>query len=335
MINSQHHFDASHQFAIVADIGGTNARFSRIDLNHWIADKVEVYPCANFPSLSDALVYYQKNQNLYAIKYVAIAIACPVTDDLVRMTNFHWQFSIREMKETLNINELQVMNDFTAAAMSVPLLNNDEKVQIGTGTADLSKPMVILGAGTGLGVAHLIPTASEFIPLAGEGGHATWAAQTEQEWFIQRHLSTKYGHVSCERLLSGTGLESLYLALAAYQQKDVTPLTAAQIASLALNNECELAHATVMQFFASLGCYAGDLALTLGTLGGVYIAGGIVPKLLPLMKESDFRMRFENKGRASTFNRKISTHVIVAEYPGLVGAAAYLKQVMEKDTYDI
>ncbi len=335
MINLQHVFHTDEQFAIVADIGGTNARFSRVDFSNWHVDKVAVYPCANFPNLIAALTYYQESQKLAAIRHIAIAIACPVIDDLVSMTNFHWQFSIREIKEQLNIAELQVMNDFTAAAMSLPLLTNEEKIQIGQGTTDLSKPMVVLGAGTGLGVAHLIPTANGFIPVAGEGGHATWAAQTEQEWFIQRHLAVKYGHVSCERLLSGSGLEAIYLALASYQGKKAELLSAAQISTLALTRQCELAFAAVNQFFASLGCYAGDLALTLGALGGVYIAGGIVPKLLPLIESSSFRARFENKGRSSTFNRQIPTYVITAEQPGLIGAAAYLKQIMKRGAYAV
>ncbi|KTC86651.1 glucokinase [Legionella brunensis] len=327
--------DTKGSHAIVADVGGTNARFCRVDLRNWFVDRIEVYPCAHFPSLVAALTFYQKEQGFSEIKHIAIAIACPVTSDLVRMTNFHWQFSIADMKYQLGVSQLQVMNDFTAAAMSLPLLSANDKVQIGQGIADLSKSMVVLGAGTGLGVAHLIPADDEFIALAGEGGHATWAAQTEQEWFIQRYLSEQFGHVSCERLLSGPGLENLYLALAAYQQKQVSALSAEEITALALSRQCELASATVEQFFASLGSYAGDLALSLGALGGVFIAGGIVPKLLPLLELSEFRTRFEAKGRSSAFNRQIPTYVIVAEQPGLLGAAAYLKQVMVRESYVI
>ncbi len=193
----------------------------------------------------------------------------------------------------------------------------------------------MLGAGTGLGVAHLIPYAEGYIPVAGEGGHVTWAAQTEQEWFIQRFLAEQYDHVSWERLLSGPGLESLYLALAAYQRQQVNPLPASEIANLALTGESTLAQAAVAQFFASLGSFAGDLALTLGAFGGVYIAGGIVPRLLPLMEGSEFRDRFESKGRSSVFNRQIATQVIVAEQPGLLGAAVYLKQIVAKEYYGI
>ncbi|WP_213994867.1 glucokinase [Arsukibacterium sp.] len=313
-------------YAIVADIGGTNARFSRVNLTTLALDHVAVYPCATFASLADALQHYQQEQQLTALKHVAIAIACPVTGDDVSMTNFHWHFSVSAMQRQLGLARLLVMNDFTAVAMCLPALTADDKVQIGQGSARHSQPMAVLGAGTGLGVAHLINVDNKFIPLPGEGGHIDWAAQTEQEWFIQQVLSKDYGHVSPERLLSGPGLEAIYRALALYRRLDVAPLAAGEIGNLALSGKSELASATVAQFFASLGSVAGDLALTLSTFGGVYVAGGITPKLLPLMAASDFRTRFEAKGRFSAFNRQIATYIVTAPQPGLLGAAVYLKQ---------
>ncbi|WP_166839532.1 glucokinase [Rheinheimera pleomorphica] len=321
--------------AIVADIGGTNARFSRVALDSLTLDKVAVYPCAQFATLADALTHYMRQQALTAVKHVAIAIACPVTGDQVSMTNFHWQFSISAMQQQLGLAALKVMNDFTAVAMCLPALKEDEKVQFGAGSSLSGKPMAVLGAGTGLGVAHLLPHNGQYIPLPGEGGHIDWAAQNEQEWFIQQMLAKEYGHVSPERLLSGPGLEAIYKALALYRQQVVTPLSAAQIASKALQGECDLALATVQQFFASLGSVAGDLALTLSTFGGVYIAGGIVPKLLPLLANSEFRARFEAKGRFSAFNRQIASYVVTAEQPGLIGAAVYLKQFLASNEYGI
>ena len=315
-------------YAVVADIGGTNARFSRVDLTTLALDNVAVYPCANFATLADALSHYLQQQSLGDIKHVAIAIACPVTGDQVSMTNFHWQFSVKAMQQQLNLDALQVINDFTAVAMCLPALTAQQKVKIGAGDVQHGKPMAVLGAGTGLGVAHLLPVNDQFIPLPGEGGHTDWAAQTEQEWFIQQTLAKEYGHVSPERLLSGPGLEAIYKALALYRQQDTAPLSASDIAALALSGGSELAVDTVAQFFASLGSVAGDLALTLSTFGGVYIAGGITPKLLPLLADSEFRARFEAKGRFSAFNRQIATYVVTAEQPGLVGAAVYLKQFL-------
>ncbi|NRQ43120.1 glucokinase [Rheinheimera sp. YQF-2] len=314
--------------AIVADIGGTNARFSRVDLASLALDQVAVYPCAEFATLADALTHYRQQHQLNAVKHVAIAIACPVNGDEVSMTNFHWQFSVRAMQQQLVLDALQVINDFTAVAMCLPALTATEKVQLGGGDVQPGKPMAVLGAGTGLGVAHLLPVNDSYIPLPGEGGHIDWAAQNEQEWFIQQMLAKEYGHVSPERLLSGPGLEAIYKALALYRRQVAEPLSAADIAQQALSGESALATATVQQFFAALGSVAGNLALTLSTFGGVYVAGGIAPKLLPLAGQSEFRARFEAKGRFSAFNRRIATYVVTAEQPGLVGAAVYLKQFL-------
>lgn len=317
-------------YAVVADIGGTNARFSRVNLNTLTMDKVKVYPCLNFSSLVSALMFYQQEQCLLELKQVVIAIACPVIDDYVSMTNFHWQFSIKEVQSQLNLENFYVINDFTAIAMSLPFLAQKEMVQVGGGQSDLCKPRVILGAGTGLGVAHLISTTEGFIPLAGEGGHMTWAPQNEQEVFIQRYLTAHYDHVSWERLLSGPGLENLYLALAAYQKKQVRSLTAKEITAKALKGGSLLAKETIGQFLASLGAFAGDLALAVGAWGGVYIAGGIIPKFLDLIDSSEFRRRFESKGRSSHVTCQISTHIVLAKQPGLLGAAVYLKQKLEQ-----
>lgn len=319
----------ARQFAIVADIGGTNARFSRVALDTLALDQVAVYPCADFASLADALSHYQQQQKLTHIKDVAIAIACPVNGDNVQMTNFHWQFSISAMKQDLALDTLLVMNDFTAVAMCLPALAEDQKIQIGGDKAICGKPMAVLGAGTGLGVAHLIPVADDkFLPLPGEGGHTDWAAQNAQEWFIHQYLAKQYEHVSPERLLSGPGIEAIYQALVAYQQLDKPLLTAGEIGQHALSGTCPIALATVEQFYASLGSVAGDLALTASTYGGVFVAGGIVPKLLPLLGSSPFRARFEAKGRFSGFNKKIPIFIVTAEQPGLLGAAVYLKQTL-------
>lgn len=315
-------------YAIVADIGGTNARFSRVDLTTLALDKVAVYACADFASLAAALIHYQTEQQLMLIKHVAIAIACPVNGDQISMTNFHWQFSVNAMQRQLGLEALQVINDFTAVAMCLPALNAEQKVQVGAGEIQQGKPMLVLGAGTGLGVAYLLKIDDTFIPLPSEGGHTEFAVQTEQEWFIKQQLAKEYGHVSAERILSGPGLEAIFNALARYRGQDVAPTSAAQIAAQALTGESELAKDSVNQFFASLGSVAGDLALTLSTFGGVYIAGGITPKLLPLMADSEFRSRFETKGRLSAFNRQIATYVVTAAQPGLVGAAVYLKQFL-------
>jgi glucokinase len=316
-------------YAIVADIGGTNARFSRVHLTDLSLDKVQVYPCAEFVSLADALQHYRQQEQLLNLHDVAIAIACPVQGDLVQMTNFHWTFSIRQMQADLQLNTLLVMNDFTAVAMCLPALKASDRIQLGQGEVQPGSPMAVLGAGTGLGVGHLLQVGpQQYLPLPGEGGHVDWAPTNAQEWFIHQFLAERYGHVSPERLLSGPGLEDLYLALAAYQHKTVKPMSAADISQHALAGSNALAEQTVAQFLASLGSVAGDLALTLSTFGGVFIGGGIVPRLMPLLDNSEFRSRFEQKGRFAGFNQRIATFVITSAQPGLTGAGMYLKQTL-------
>ena len=315
-----------NRYALVADIGGTNARFAVVDLHTLELEKISLFVCADFPSLADAIRSYQETHQLQWLKHAIIAIACPVHQDTVHMTNFHWRFSISGLKKELEFHSLHVINDFTAIAMSLPYLSDKDIKQAGAGNSIAEKPRVVLGAGTGLGVSTLVFTDEYYEVLPGEGGHMSWAAENEQEWFIQRFLADKYQHVSAERILSGAGLENLYQALAAYQSLAVPPLRAEEIAHSALSEKCPLAKAAVLQFFASMGAVAGNLALAIGAFGGVYIAGGIVPKLLVLLSESTFRERFEGKGRFAAYNRQIPTYIISAGQPGILGAAVWLKQ---------
>ncbi|WP_133127842.1 glucokinase [Legionella nagasakiensis] len=321
--------------AIVADIGGTNARFACVNTRRFIIKNVVTYRCADFVNFAEAFLTYQQQQGLMTVKQAAIAVACPVHDDWIRMTNLDWQFSINEMKRHLGLHHLMIMNDFAAVAMSLMQLPPEEKIQIGEGGIKNKKPVVFLGPGTGLGLAYLIPHEDRYLPFPSEGGHMGWKAQTEQEWFIHRFLTRQHGHVSVERVLSGAGLESLYLALADYKKQVAEPRSASDITALALTGESSLAVDAVNQFFASLGSFAGDLALNLNAFGGVYIAGGIVPKLLPLLLQSKFRARFEEKGRFHLFNRQIATYVITTEQPGLLGAAVYLKQNGMEKVHDV
>ncbi|WP_454786090.1 glucokinase [Legionella sp. WA2024007413] len=318
--------DGLKDYAIVADIGGTFARFSRVNLNNLLMDKIEIYSCAAYPSFESLFSAYKSQHGLDEIKQAALAIACPVLGDVICMTNAHWRFSINEVKQKLGLTVLKVLNDFNAIAMSLPVLTTQQILQIGRGTAEQNGTRAILGAGTGLGVAFLVSTQEGYSAHAGEGGHISWGAKTEQEWFIYRYLRRKYEHVSYERLLSGQGLENLYEALASLHQREIGLVSASEIIALALAQQCTIAEATVAQFFEILGSFAGDLALIFAAFGGVYIAGGIVPRLITLLHGSDFRSCFEEKGRFSDFNAKIPTYVITAEQPGILGAAVYLKQ---------
>lgn len=265
--------ESIESYAIVADIGGTFARFSCVHLETLRIHKIEIYSCAAFPDFESAFLNYQSQHSLQAITQVAIAIACPVLDDVICMTNAHWRFSMTELKHQLGLSELKILNDFNAIAMSLPVLDGQALVQIGKGQADKNKARVVLGAGTGLGVASLLTNSQGYVAHAGEGGHVSWGAKTEQEWFISCYLSKKHVHLSYERLLSGQGLENLYQALSAFYQQQNASLSAEQIINLALTQQCMVAKAAVAQFLAILGTYAGDLALIFAAFGGCILQG--------------------------------------------------------------
>ncbi|KTD75529.1 glucokinase [Legionella waltersii] len=318
--------DFNH-YVIVADIGGTFARFARVDLTDLRIDHLQVYPCVDFISLQSAFLTYQAQYSMQTIKQLAVAIACPVLSDQVTMTNGQWSFSISKTKEELGLSHFMVMNDFSAIARSLPILGENEAIQIGQGKPKTGGAKVILGAGTGLGVSVLISSTKQVIPIEGEGGHASWGATSEIEWFIYSYLKKRFNHVSFERLLSGQGLENIYAALAEYHQQKTVIRTAAEIIDQVNSGNNELANLAVEQFFSCLGSYAGNLALTLSAFGGIYIAGGIVPRLLSVMKHSSFRSQFEAKGRFREFNEAIPTYVITAAQPGILGAAFCLKEL--------
>lgn len=318
---------------IIADIGGTNMRVAQCDAQGLIAN-ISIYACADYASLADVLADFIENQQLTDKKIDAcLAIACPVDKDLIVMTNLPWQFSQTQLKAQLQLNELVLINDFTAIAHAIPHLGAKQKVQIGVGDVIADKPISICGPGTGLGVAHLIGVGSSWHSLSGEGGHVDFAPVDQQEIAILQYLSKIYPRVSYEQLLSGLGIEQIYQALSFEKNGIATKLSAKEITAKALSGSCSLALETLAQFCRILGSFAGNLALTLGSYGGVYIAGGIVPRFIEFFASSEFRKRFEQKGRLSSFNQPIPTFVVIEEQPGLLGASAYLKQFMsEKNT---
>ena len=314
---------------LLGDVGGTNARFgwqasANSDIQH-----VQVLPCADFPSLEVAIQTYLKQQKLPAPRACALGIANPVTGDKIRMTNHHWTFSISEMARNLGVSKLNVINDFTALALAIPSISKDQLVQVGGKLAVDLSPKAIIGAGTGLGVSGLLPVDAgldQWVAIAGEGGHATLAAHTETEYRVIELIRQRYGHVSAERVLSGQGLVDLYLALRQLQQHGPVEVTsAADITHWALKNKDPLALQSLEMFSGFLGSVAGDLALTLGALGGVYLGGGVVPRWLGWFETSAFRERFEAKGRFRDYLKDIPVYVINAtEPPALWGASRSL-----------
>ena len=311
--------------ALVADIGATNARFALIGPEGVIEPRI--LACRHHATLAGAAEAY-----LADVKPAkppldgAIAIASPVDGDWVSVTNNPWSFSITSLKERLGVRRLEVVNDFTAQALAVPLLGAEDRRQVGRGSAKGGAPIAVLGPGSGLGMASLIATPGGWLPVPGEGGHATMAPATPQEGRVLDLLREDFGHVSAERVISGDGLCNLHRALTMLAGHPPEPLTAADITGRAQAGEDPVCAEAVAMFCAMLGTVAGNLALTLGAFGGVYIGGGIVPRLGPDFDNSAFRERFEAKGRFRDYLAHIPTSLVTHPLPAFLGLKAVLER---------
>ena len=313
---------------LLADVGGTNARFA-LELAPGQFEAVKVLACGDHATFADAMRAYLAMPAVVAcgpVSHAAVAIANPVDGDQIRMTNHHWQFSIDAVRREVGLETLLVVNDFYALARSLPHLPEADKVQVGGGSARAGAPLGLLGAGTGLGVSGLIPSGANWIALNSEGGHVGFSPSNELEVQILQFAWREFEHVSAERFLSGAGVELIYRALAHIQGKPVENLTAPEISRRALAGECALSEQVVEVFCGMLGCVAGNLAVTLGAQCGVYIGGGIVPRLGARFAASCFRSRFEKKGRFAAYLAQVPTYVITAEYPAFLGVSAVLAE---------
>ncbi|WP_428506958.1 glucokinase [Roseateles sp.] len=310
---------------LIADIGGTYARFA-LETAPGDFSQIASLRCAEHADFHAAVrAYLSGLTGTPHIAHAAIAIANPVEGDQVRMTNYHWQFSIEEMRQRLELDTLVVVNDFTALAMALPRLSPLDVRQVGGGEARMPSVIGLLGSGSGLGVSGLIPAGDGWIALGTEGGHTNFAPRDEREIAILRHAWKQYDHVSFERLLSGPGLELIYRALAEHAGQEAEELDAPKITQRALDASDPLCVETLEVFCGLLGTAASNLAVTLGALGGVYIGGGIVPRLGEAFDRSSFRARFEDKGRFSDYVAGIPTFVITAEHATFKGASAILQ----------
>jgi len=311
---------------LVGDIGATHARFGLVSpagkLLHsrTLADE-------DYPTIDDALTAYLADRGALPMpRQGAIAIASPIAGDHVAMTNHPWTFSILALRDRFGFNRLEVINDFTALALALPRLAPNDRVGVGGGAAVSGTPIGVLGPGSGLGVSGLVPSGTRWIALTGEGGHATIAPATDRESAVLDRMRQHFDHVSAERALSGPGLVNLYNTLAQLDGIPARGFTAAQITDPVIRAEDPLCLETTTMFCGMLGTIAGNLALTLGARGGVYIGGGIVPKLGQAFIDSPFRERFEGKGRFRPYLEGIPTFVVTHPLPAFVGCAALLAQ---------
>lgn len=316
---------------LLADIGGTHARFALTDNGHGIA-AVQVLRCAEHPSLDAAIRHYLAAQGEPTVTAAAIAIATPVAGDAVRMTNHHWAFSIDSTRRALGVETLLVLNDFTALALALPLLGEAELLAIGRGTRRAEAPIGVVGPGTGLGVSGLVRCGDRWQPLASEGGHCSFAPVDAREAAILQVVGRRLPHVSAERLISGPGLVLIVDAL-----RDIhglpAPLaqTPAAIAAAAQAGSCAICVEAAQAFSGMLGSFAGNLALTLGAFGGIYLGGGVIAGLGSAFDQPFFRARFEAKGRFADYLAGIATVQVTAAHPALRGAAAALADRLRAD----
>lgn len=314
---------------IVADIGGTNARFAVAEKQTGALHCVSRYTVAEHTHFSDALVQFMTDVKLSerwapGPDAACFALACPVSGERIRFTNSPWHIDRHEIRELLGSASVTLINDFAAVGYGVTELTVDDWVDVSAGVAVPDAPIVVLGPGTGLGVCTVVPNGSSFQVLAGEGGHVDFCAVDETDIQVLQYLMARFDRVSVERVLSGSGIENIYQALSACAGKPPLLQSAADIAAAATEGSDSLAVDTLDLFCRCLGSVAGNLALTLGARGGIYIAGGIVPRFVDFFLASGFRRRFLAKGRFEAYLSEIPVRLILKQDLGLVGAAKRL-----------
>lgn len=305
--------------SLIADIGGTNARFGIVDSKgvHYS----ENLKCADFISLTEAAQsYLAKIPAEMKPKIGVLAVAGPVDGDEINFTSIPWAFRTSSVKKDLGLEELQVMNDFEAVARSIENISPELLYSFNDVPPKENAPKIVIGPGTGLGVASLIWAGDRYIPVPGEGGHMTFCPTTQREFDITQTLHVKYKHISNERVCSGNGLVNLYNAIRALDKKHHLPdLKADEISKKAIDGSCEVSKESLDLMLAFLGRIAGNVALVPKALGGVYIAGGIPTKLGDYFLQSKFFEEFSKKGNMSPLMEKMPLYMIKHDAIGLLG----------------
>jgi len=309
---------------LVGDIGGTNTRLAMQLAQGMPISEPHSLPCRDFAGPAEAIEHYLEITGSPRPRWAGLAIATAISGDMLAMTNHDWNFSISEVRNKLALTHLHMLNDFTALALALPEIDPDDLMQIGTGKPETGKSIGLIGPGTGLGVSGLIASAQGYTAIEGEGGHLTMPAFNTREAELIALVRKRFAHVSAERLLSGPGLMMLYEVIAESRGIPSEKLQADEIGKRGVSGSCPICRETLDTFCAMLGTVAADVALVLGARGGIYIGGGIIPKLGEYFVTSPFRARFEEKGRFSSYLSKIPSWVIHAPWPGLIGAAVSL-----------
>jgi glucokinase len=303
---------------VLGDIGGTNARFAV--LQDGVLSDVEHMKVSEYRQFADALDAFLKRRSAgRSIHHAIFGVAGMIERDRCALTNNPWIVGADELRARFEFSTIHIVNDFEALAWSLPHLTTKDLRLIGGQKPNTAAPMVVVGPGTGLGVAAFIQGERGDLVIRSEGGHATLPSASSREDAIIANLRAQFGHVSAERVLSGPGLENLYRVVASLDSQTVPQCTAAEITKAALTNRCAVSRAALDTFCGLLGGVAGNLALSFGAQGGVYIAGGIASQLREYLPQSQFRSRFEAKGRLTSYLKAIPTYLVLHDDPAFVG----------------
>lgn len=311
-------------YALVGDIGGTNARFALVERGGVQPRAIETLACGDYDGLEAAVVAYLARAGVDGVAEACFAVASPVAGTRIQMTNNSWVFDSEEIRARFRWQALKVINDFTAMALGVLHVPPGQLTHVCGGPGDKHRPRLVMGPGTGLGVSGLIPVARGWVPLVTEGGHVDFAPTDDTEMAILKHLQARYGRVSVERILCGQGLLNLYQAHAELQGRGAPLAAPEQITAAALGQGDPLARLALNHFCEILGRVAGNAVLTLGSTGGVYLCGGILPRILDFFLESPFQAGFEDKGRMRPLVERTPVYVVNEPHAGLLGAAGAL-----------
>lgn len=316
---------------LVADIGGTNARFGLVAIDgtrssppDYTAQHQHSLKCADYPDLASMVRDYARVADTTLPAFACFAIAGPIHDGRVRMTNLDWEFSIEQLRQELGMEALDVINDFAALAYATPHLRGEMIKPLHEASHEPDSPILVLGPGTGFGMAALVPFKERWKIVPTEGGHTNFAPGNAREIAILEYMMRQQDHVSVETLLCGQGLVRIYQAMAFIEGKPAQDYKPADINEKGQSGEDPLCRASIEQFCSMLGSAVGDRALCLGAQGGVFLGGGIVPKIADFIPGTDLVERYCHKGPMSNYVRQIPLTMIMNDKAALVGTAAWL-----------
>jgi glucokinase len=310
---------------LIGDVGGTNVRFALIPDIHAEPRPFPPERTAAYPGLAEAVEAMVLARTSLVPNSAVLAVAGPVRGEAIHLTNADWVVRPSDLLARLGLGDIVLLNDFEALALALTALRSRDVEPIGDGKPEPAGPKVVLGPGTGLGMAGLVPAGHQWAPVPGEGGHMALGPAEPDEFRVWQAMEPEHGRISAEAVLAGRGLVRLYRAVAATLDAPAPLDAPEEVSAAGLSGEDPAAARTLAFYCRILGRLAGDLALIFMATGGIYIAGGIAPRLVPFLRTSEFRAAFEAKAPHQALMARIPTSVIVAEQPALAGLTAFAR----------